>query len=74
MAERQRPQRFSFGPVLATGFWAFALLLLFVFVGTLPEAPQGMLPLLITSAVVQIVSPWQQPPPPITKRMRLRYT
>ena len=72
MAERQRPQRFSFGPVLATAFWGFVLLVMFV--GTQSDAPQRMLPLLIASAVVQVVSPWQPPPPPLSKRMRLRYT
>jgi hypothetical protein len=70
LPERQRAQRFSLGPVLAAGFWAFVLL----YVWPLPDNPHATLPLLVTAVIVQLVSPWQPPVPPAGKRMRLRYT
>ena len=69
MADRHRSQRFSFAPILVVGFWALALLLL----GLGPQ-PQGAVALVLAAAIVQLVSPWQALPPPIMKRMRLRYT
>jgi len=68
MTGRRRPQRFSFAPILGAGFWALVLLLLV-------RAPQwpGVLVLVMASVIVQLVSPWEQPPPPAAKRMRLRY-
>ena len=29
--------------------------------------------LVLASAIVQLASPWQQPPPPVARRLRLRY-
>jgi hypothetical protein len=29
--------------------------------------------LVMASAIVQMVSPWEEPPPPVTRRLRLRY-
>jgi serine/threonine protein kinase len=69
MADRHRSQRFSFAPILVVGFWALALFLL----GLGPQ-PQGAVALVLAAAIVQLVSPWQPLPPPIMKRMRLRYT
>jgi hypothetical protein len=69
MADRRRAQRFSLFPVLAAGFWAFMLLWLW----PLPAPPYGLGALVMTSAIVQLVSPWQEPPPPQAKRVRLRY-
>jgi hypothetical protein len=69
MADRHRSQRFSFAPILVVGFWALALLL----VGLGPQ-PQGAVALVLAAAIVQLVSPWQPLPPPVMKRMRLRYT
>jgi hypothetical protein len=69
MADRRRPQRFSLFPVLAAGFWAFVLL----FLWPLPEPPYGLGALVMTSAIVQLVSPWDEPAPPRAKRLRLRY-
>jgi len=70
MADRRRPQRFSFAPVLAAAFWGLVLLLV-------ADDRQlwyyGVGVLMISSAVVQLVSPWEPPPPPPAKRMRLRY-
>jgi hypothetical protein len=69
LAERHRHQRFSFAPILAVAFWAFVLLL----VGPWDQLTRGPLPLLLASGIVQLVSPWEEPPPPAAKRMRLRY-
>jgi hypothetical protein len=38
-----------------------------------PEPPRGVVALVMTSAIVQLVSPWDQPLPPRAKRLRLRY-
>lgn len=65
--ERQRPTRFSLAPVFATGFWALMLTLLW------PTMEHGAVALVFTGAIVQMVSPWEQTPAPVAKRMRLRY-
>ena len=69
MTDRRRAVRFSFAPVLAAAFWG--LLLYWVWQD---RAVWGtnMVVLVLTSAVVQMVSPWEQPPPPLAKRLRLR--
>jgi hypothetical protein len=70
LADRNRSHRFSVAPVLAVAFWAIVLLVVWPW----PKAWQlGVLPLILTSAIVQLVSPWEAPPPPAAKRMRLRY-
>jgi hypothetical protein len=66
MTDRRRPRRFSLFPVLASGFWAALLLLL---VGT--PFWHGIV-LMMASAIVQLASPWEQPPQPAPKRVRLR--
>jgi len=71
MTDRRRPQRFSFAPLLASGFWAWVLALLIK-----PHSYpmwSGAVVLVLASAIVQLVSPWEQPPPPASKRLRLRY-
>ncbi len=68
MTARRRSHRFSFAPILAAGFWGLVLLLL-----VRPQHWPGALVLVLASAIVQLVSPWEQPPPPVAKRMRLRY-
>jgi eukaryotic-like serine/threonine-protein kinase len=68
MADRHRSQRFSFAPILAAGFWCLILLLL-----VQGRTWRGALALVAASAIVQLVSPWEQPPPPMAKRLRLRY-
>jgi hypothetical protein len=70
LADPRRSQRFSFAPILATGFWALVLLLVWPW----PQVPQGAVPLVVASAIIQLVSPWDQPPPPTAKRVRLRYS
>jgi hypothetical protein len=68
MAGRRRAHRFSFAPILAAAFWGVVLLPLL----RIEHAP-GVLVLSLVAAVVQLVSPWQEPPAPAAKRMRLRY-
>jgi hypothetical protein len=68
MAGRRRAHRFSFAPILAAAFWG---VLLYVLVRP-PHTP-GVLVLALAAAVVQLVSPWEEPAPPPAKRMRLRY-
>ena len=67
LADRRRSHRFSFAPILAAGFWGLALLLVW------QDPWRGTLVLTTASAIVQLVSPWEQPPPPVSRRMRLRY-
>jgi hypothetical protein len=68
MADPRRPQRFSLFPVLAAGFWAYVLLMFWPWV-----MHRGVVALVMSSAIVQLVSPWVPPPPPRAKRLRLRY-
>jgi hypothetical protein len=67
MTDRHRPQRFSFAPILATGFWALVLLSIW------QHLKEEAVALVLASAIVQLASPWQQPPPPAARRLRLRY-
>jgi hypothetical protein len=69
MTDRRRATRFSFAPMLAAVFWGLLLTL----VGPSRHLwGTNVLVLVMTAAVVQMVSPWQQPPPPVAKRIRLR--
>ncbi len=72
MTARRRAHRFSFAPILGAGFWGLVLMLL---IRPLASANPGLLVLVLamTAAIVQLVSPWEQPPAPIAKRLRLRY-
>ncbi len=67
LADRRRPHRFSFAPIVAAGFWGMALLMIW------NEPWRGTLVLATSAAIVQLVSPWQQPPPKAARRVRLRY-
>jgi hypothetical protein len=67
MTERRRPQRFSLLPVFAAGFWGLMLLLVW------PQPWHGAVAVVLASAIVQLVSPWEEPPPKTDRRMRLRY-
>jgi hypothetical protein len=72
MTSRRRPQRFSFAPILAAGFWGVVLLLLI----RPPHQPSWVMAaveLVMAAAIVQLVSPWEQPPAPTARRVRLRY-
>jgi hypothetical protein len=67
LAERRRPHRFSFAPVLAAGFWGLILLLVW------RDPWRGTVVLTTTAAIVQLVSPWEPPIPAVARRVRLRY-
>jgi hypothetical protein len=67
LTDRRRNHRFSLAPVVAAAFWGLVLLLLW------HEPWRGALVLTTAAGIVQIVSPWEQPPPPVARRMRLRY-
>lgn len=68
IAERRRDHWFSFFPVLSAGVWALVLLVIWPW----PVLPYGAAALVMGSMIVQWVSPWQAPPPPLPRRMRLR--
>jgi hypothetical protein len=73
MADPRRSSRFSFLPILAAGFWGLLALL----IPGLPHhsgAPVGapVIALVLTAAIVQLVSPWEHPVPPANRRLRLR--
>jgi hypothetical protein len=68
ITERRRSQRFSFGPILAAAFWSFVLLLLW----RDRDSWHGPAVLMMSAAIVQLVSPWEQPPPPASRKLRLR--
>ena len=55
--------------VLAAGFWAYVLLFLWPRL----EHPLGAVALVLASVIIQLVSPWEQPPPPKTRKLRLHY-
>jgi len=69
IADRLRAHRFSLVPILAAGFWAVVLLVLWPHA----ESPRGAVALVLTAVIVQWVSPWEAPPLPAVKRMRLRH-
>ncbi len=69
LTERHRTTRFSMFGVLAVGFWAFLFLLL---APTAADMWRGTVALVLSSAVIQIVSPWERSPAPALRRLRLR--
>jgi hypothetical protein len=74
MTARRRAHRFCFAPILGASFWGLVLMLLLIRPLTVVPNP-GLLVLVLamTAAIVQLVSPWEQPPAPTAKRLRLRY-
>jgi hypothetical protein len=72
MTSRRRSQRFSFAPILAAGFWGVVLLLL-IRPQHQPSSVMAAVVLVMAAAIVQLVSPWEQPPAPTARRIRLRY-
>ncbi len=73
MTSRRRSQRFSFAPILAAGFWGVVLLLLPIRPQHQPSSVMAAVVLVMAAAIVQLVSPWEQPPPAPARRVRLRY-
>jgi hypothetical protein len=68
LADRRRTHRFSFFPVVAAAFWGLVLL----FIWPNADYTLGTGALVTAAAVIQLVSPWEEPPPPPARRMRLR--
>jgi hypothetical protein len=69
LSDPRRSSRFSFLPLLAAGFWSLLPLLIW------PQPwPWGTGALVMAAAIVQLVSPWEQPVSPACRRMRLRYS
>jgi hypothetical protein len=69
LADRRRSARFSLFAVLAAGFWAYLFFYIFRPWG---EEPLGVLVLVMSAVIVQLVSPWQPPAPAPPRRLRLR--
>jgi hypothetical protein len=67
MTDRRRSQRFSLAPVLAAGFWALVLLPLIRL-----HPWRAAVVLVLSAVIVQLVSPWEEPPPPAPRKVRLR--
>jgi hypothetical protein len=70
VGEENRPQRFSVQTVLAAAFWAYILLFL---LPSTHQRQEGFLSLVLTSVIVQVVSPWQRRNHERSKKLRLRY-
>jgi len=69
IADRRRGAWFSFFPVLATGVVGA---LLFFVLWPWRDRPYGLAALILSSMIVQWVSPYQPPPPPAPRRLKLR--
>jgi hypothetical protein len=75
LTERTRQRRFSLFPVLVTACLSFLLVPLWPdFTGhEVPFLLQGPVVLTLTSVIVQLVSPWEEPAPRPARRLRMRY-
>ena len=67
MTDRRRGQRFSLGPLLAAGIWGSILLFLWT------EPWHGLVVLVTSAAIVQLVSPVEHPLAAAGRRLRLKY-
>ncbi len=65
--DRRRPSRFSLGAPLAAAFWALLLLVPFGYGHWLGGAA-----LVLTSVIVQAVSPWEPSPVPVARKAKMR--
>jgi len=76
MAERRRKHRFSFGSVCAAGLGCW-ILMLFIWPtdeqarAALIDRTTAIMALVMASAVIQVVSPWEAPAPPKARKLRL---
>jgi hypothetical protein len=75
LTERTRPRRFSVFPVVVTACLGFLLVPLWPdFTGhEVPFLLQGPMVLTLSSVIVQLVSPWEEPAPRPARRLRMRY-
>jgi eukaryotic-like serine/threonine-protein kinase len=69
IAEENRLRRVNAGAIWATAFWAY--LLLFLLPAT-HQRQEGFLSLVLTSVIVQLVSPWEPRNQERSKKLRLR--
>lgn len=67
LADRRRSQRFSLYSVLAAGLLGFFLLILWPG----PQQSLGLISVVMTAVIVQLVSPWQEAVLPRRKKLRL---
>jgi hypothetical protein len=67
LGERRRSQRFSLFGVVAAAFWGTVLL----FLWPQPMEPYGVVALVLAAVIIQLVSPWEPPPAPRAKKLRL---
>jgi hypothetical protein len=68
LADRRRSHRFSPFAVLVVALWAAVLFTLWP--GA--EEAQGVVTLVLSAVIIQLVSPWQPAPPPPARKLRLR--
>ncbi len=71
LADKRRTRRFSMFSVLAAGLLGFCLLLLLWPAPERTHAPLGVVSLVMTAVIVQLVSPWQKPQTTQTRKYRL---
>lgn len=69
MTELHRSARFRVGSLIATGFWACVLMNL---LPTTTQRAEAFGALVLSAAIVQLVSPWQERPAQRSKRLRLK--
>lgn len=69
MTDRTRAGRFHLFPVMAAGFWSWLFYAL-----VRPGQPWLGLVLVLTAVTIQLASPWQRPPVPLSRKLRLRYS
>ena len=67
---RDRKERFSMLPLLAAAFWGFVFS--FVWPWSSGSVWLGVVPLILATVTVQLVSPWSPPPPPAPRKLRYR--
>jgi hypothetical protein len=71
LVEPKRSERFSLYAVLVAAFWAYVFFFLLPGQG---ERKVFFMAVVVSSVVIQLVSPWERPAPVRGKRLRLRYT
>lgn len=75
LASRRRERRFSLASVIWVGMIAVlpAIILQDVGAPNYPLLPNGVVLVMLTAGVVQLVSPWSEPPAKVMRSRRVRY-